>query len=118
MKHARRIPLALFVACLVASTPCSWGAGTRAAVAGESRVKPPQRAVRLLENVDFLSFVAGMGRIPFPKLYIGGDLPPDVGPVDASAGRATLSSRTRIAKLLAPVDPIEAAPGDFGLSAK
>ena len=61
MRHARSIPLALFVACLVAATPVSWGAGDRAAAAGESQRKPAPIAHRVLDVVDF---VAGLASIP------------------------------------------------------
>ena len=109
MKHARKIPLALFAACLVASTPFSWAAGRDAAAADGFRLRPRPIPARVLEVVDFVAGAAGMLHMPLPKVFFGEILPSDVGNADASSESSSVSSRAKAARLLAPVDPIETA---------
>ena len=116
MKHARRIPLALFVACLVASTPFSWGAGRDAAAAGESQRKPGRTYPEMIEIVSFFPLAAGMVRIPLPKLYIGDDFQIDTARV--APGSSSLASRTKLFRLIAPADPVEILPEYSGRSSR
>jgi hypothetical protein len=114
MKPARNIPLALFVACVVAATPFSWGAGRDAAAAGESQRKPGRSYPEMIEVFQFLPFAAGMVRIPLPKLRIGDDLPIDNARM--TPGSSSLSSRTKVVRLIAPADPNETVTEYFGTS--
>jgi hypothetical protein len=108
MKHARRIPLALFAACLAASTPYSWGAGRDAATAGEPMRKPGRTYPELIEIFNYVPMATGMVRIPLPKVFIGDVVLSDLGNADAASGTSSDSSRVRVVRWLAPTDPIEA----------
>ena len=112
MKHARGIPLVLFVACLVASTPFSWGAGRDAAAAGESQRKPWPVAQRLLEVVDFVAGAAGMVRIT--------RVPPKVIVLDSAFDGADVSPASSVrverVKPILVLDPELGSDDVFGLS--
>jgi len=116
MKHARRIPLALFVACMVAATPVSWGAGRDAEAAGESMRKPGRTFPEMTEIFQYLPCAVGMVRIPMPKIFIGEDLGIDNATVTTASPSA--SSRTRVVRLIAPADPIETLPEYSGISSR
>ena len=99
MKNARIIPLALMVACLVAATPSSWGAGHRATAAGESQRKPWPVAHRLLEVVDFVAGAAGMVRIT--------RVPPREIAVDSGFVGADVTRESRVRGNIKPIVVIE-----------
>ena len=113
MKHARRIPLALFVTCLVASTPFSW-----AAAATESQRKPGRTYPEMIEIIRYLPMAAGMVRMPLPKIFLEDVLPSDVGNAGASSESSSVSSRAKVLRLLAPTDPIETVTNDSGTSSR